>query len=129
MERRLLSLDEMEIRVKFDAARARYVSIYGESVFEKCKSCNGTGLFLEGRPDSRGVWDCNSYCSDCDGFGGKFILGEIIFECTVCKNEHLSERIHCKKCLGSGYIDWIENITNKRTRAPSWIDDHYMRPY
>jgi len=118
MNTKLLNLDEMEIRIKFDSARAKYTAIYGESIFKKCVSCKGTGLFT-GTSSFGYTWDCNSYCSDCDGFGGMFTLGEIIFECNECKGEHQYEKVHCKKCHGTGYVDWIENLINKQTRLPS----------
>lgn len=119
MHKKLLSLDEMEIRLKFDTARSKYVGIYGESIFEKCIFCKGNGLYIDQYVSSEPVWDCNSYCSECDGYGGMFILGEIIFECNECKGEHQYEKLHCKKCHGSGYVDWIENIINKQTRVIS----------
>jgi hypothetical protein len=114
MNSKLLSLDEMEIRVKFDAARAKYVVIYGESIFEKCTSCKGTGLVTGENYGGGPVWDCNSYCGDCDGYGGKFILGEVIFECNECKDKDKHEKFRCEKCRGSGVVDWLENLINKQ---------------
>jgi len=116
MNAKLLSLDEVEIRTRFDLARVRYIDKYGESIFEKCTSCNGTGL-VTGNSSFGVTWDCDSYCSDCDGYGGKFVLGEVIFECNECKGEYRHERIHCKKCHGSSYVDWIENIINKISKG------------
>ena len=127
MKRELLSLDEMEIRIHFDMVRSKYVEMYGESIFNKCVSCKGTGLFTD--ETSLGYsWDCNSYCSDCDGYGGKFIMGEVIFECNECKGEHRYEKIHCKKCQGSGYVDWVGNIINNQTRLLSSVN-YQIDPY
>jgi hypothetical protein len=115
MNKVLLSLDEMEVRIKFDAARAKYVEMYGEAIFKKCISCKGTGLYIDQFTSTGPVWDCNSYCSDCNGYGGEFVLDGLIFECNECKGEHWYERADCKKCNGGGYVDWIENIIGKQT--------------
>jgi len=106
----MLTQQEVEHRINFDKARAKYIKMYGESIFDRCQSCNGIGLAnLQPLVDSV-AWDGSSYCSDCDGFGGKFVLGAEVFECDHCKHLSLSERKHCKKCNGTGFVDWIENI-------------------
>jgi len=128
MNRKLLSLEEMEVRIKFDMTRSKYVAIYSESIFNKCEYCKGTGLYIDQYTSEGPVWDCTSYCDDCGGYGGKFVLGEVIFECNECKREYHREKIHCKKCQGSGYVDWITNIINKPTRLLSSVN-YQIDPY
>jgi len=120
MNRKLLSLDGVEMRVKFDTARSKYVAIYGEVIFKKCESCRGTGLYIDQYTAEGPVWDCTSYCGDCDGYGGEFVLGEVIFECNECKGEYKHEKSQCKKCGGSGYVDWIENIIDRHKSQASF---------
>jgi hypothetical protein len=127
MEKKRFSLDEVEIRIKFDLARSKYVVIYGESIFKKCNVCKGTGLYINQYTSEGPVWDCDWYCGDCNGYGGMFVLGEVIFECSECKSDHRYERIHCKKCNGSGYVDWVENIIGKLSRLPSSADDNFAK--
>jgi len=101
----ILQHTEVEKRIRFDLARVKYTIIYGDSIFVKCKTCNGTGLGGITKFENSIGWDCNSYCSVCEGFGGMFILGETIFKCDKCDGD-----IKCGKCAGTGYVDFLENI-------------------
>jgi hypothetical protein len=122
MKKKIYGIDEIELRIKFDMIKSKYISIYGESIFLKCTTCKGTGLFTE-KDVNHKFWDCDSFCSECNGYGGMFVLGEIIFECNECKDKR--EKFQCKKCRGSRFNDWIENIVGKPVNFISSVDDDF----
>jgi DnaJ-class molecular chaperone len=102
-----LTPNEIELRIRFDNVRKNYSKKDGTYVFVKCDYCKGTGLILSGE-----MWDCSSYCAKCKGFGGEFVLKEMVIECDKCRE--LEDKKGCDKCKGTGYLDWLENIIGKR---------------
>lgn len=115
----ILDQYEVERRIRFDLAKVKYTVMYGDSIFVKCKTCKGTGL--SGITSHFGgeciSWDCSSYCSDCEGFGGMFILGETIFKCNMCDGRG---DVRCTKCSGTGYVDFLENILFQSDSSYNW---------
>jgi len=104
-----LTPEEIEIRMKYDKLRKRYNETVGTLVFVKCVVCKGSGLSASA---GSSIWVDNTYCGKCKGFGGEYISKELAIECDMCKS--LKDKKECKKCGGSGYVDWIENIVGKR---------------
>jgi len=37
------------------------------------------------------------------------------YKCSKCNGEgKLSDKVYCEKCLGTGIVDWVEQVTGKR---------------
>jgi len=78
---------------------------------EPCRRCNNTGLQLQNGKN----WDSHSFCDDCKGTGfiGTENLQTIdgkIYKCRKC------DGYGCEFCNNTGFVDWIENLTLRRTK-------------
>lgn len=95
--------------ILFLIARRKYTYLYGDEVFETCKVCSGIGCKTLATPDSPEAY-LIPICEECNGFGGKFVLGELIFKCDFCNSEARDPKSVCPKCQGTGYVDFLENV-------------------
>jgi hypothetical protein len=62
--------------------------------------------------------DGDVICKSCNGTGIEEIKNEYVEYYDrgfVHKVPSLSSIVFCKKCLGSGKLDWIENVTGKKS--------------
>lgn len=86
----------------------------------KCHRCNGTGLdnISNCCNNDNYSWDCNSYCSACNGIGyvNPGLVDRTMFICKKCKGSGLeiNKDKYCKQCLGLGYTDFITNVFGRR---------------
>jgi len=102
---KFLTTSEIELLLKFDDIKKLHKEENSNLVFVKCITCKGTGLAKYGD-----IWINNGYCDYCNGFGGEFILKDLVIKCDKC--DGLDKE--CSKCGGSYYVNWLENIVGKR---------------
>ena len=113
-----------QIRVRKFKEKLALIELENKIKFDKCSDCNGTGLYdvhtfqVE---KANGEWGVDHswgglYCMNCRGIGHVNIDNYHIFEkCSLCKGKgvRLYDSI-CLKCMGIGYLLWIDNIIGSR---------------
>jgi len=96
-----LNSEEKKIANNVNSFIRNYANLV-DRIVNKCKTCNGTGLYGVHFHEQGASWDGVSYCNSCKGTGYDDWDNTILVVCDFCKGSG------CRKCEQKGVVDWIE---------------------
>jgi DnaJ-class molecular chaperone len=99
-----------KVYTKLEKLTKKYPEILDKYNLKECPHCDGSGLANYQKLSTGDYsWDGVSFCDECDGtgYGPWENIEKYIFElfeaffCSKCGGDG------CRKCSGTGFVDWI----------------------